>query len=126
MGQRSESALPDQFGHFPILRETPRYGLGKNFLAVGNDLEGAAVAGHQFGFRAELLTQFRSQPGSAGLVVSAGAVFNGDLHGKFSCKGMEPVLTFSSEFSNQTRSDRFIIPKGFSENHVFFHAGHIH
>lgn len=74
--------LQQQGGNLAALRETACFFLGENLPAVGADPEDSAGTGDQLNFRlrAKRVSQLRLQTGGFGLVVSRGAVFDGDFH----------------------------------------------
>ncbi len=83
-GQRDgdPDSSPDQTEYLALFREPVELFLGKDGAAVHGDLIDAARTGNQFNLDivSQGLSQFFLQPGGSRLVVSAGAVFDGDLH----------------------------------------------
>ena len=62
--------------------------LGEDPLAVDHDVKNAATARNEFRLDAELFLDFRRQTGSAGVIVSLGAVGDRNLH----CRSDSPRL----------------------------------
>ncbi len=71
----------EQGDYLAVIRETALDGLGKYRPVIGLDLKDAAGTGNERDLGTQLPAQFFFQPGSAGAIVSLGAVGDGDLHG---------------------------------------------
>jgi hypothetical protein len=64
-----------------LVGEDPRRFFRMDQPAVDHHLENPAPGGEQFDFSGKALLQFGRQTGGAWLIVSLGAVFDGDFHG---------------------------------------------
>jgi hypothetical protein len=71
--------LLDGLGDLSGAGETAALLLGEDQLVADRDLEDASVASDEFGFDAELLLELVRQTGGTWVVVSACAVFNGNV-----------------------------------------------
>lgn len=69
-----------QMSHLSLFRKTLQTFLGKNQLAVSNNLEHAPRRGYQLYFRTKRIFEFSPQTGGTRLVVSLCTVLYGYLH----------------------------------------------
>jgi hypothetical protein len=82
-GRDRSSAGPDKIGDLTGFGKSPELLLREDEVFIDGDLEDAPTGGNQLGFGAKIPGQLVRQTGGAWFVVSLGAVFDLDTHGRF-------------------------------------------